>query len=186
LAVGSPSLYEALNRADRSGKHDPDTAAKLLRYLIRMSTRPTPYGLFAGVALAAWGPRTDLALAPGRPRTRTRPDMAWLLGLVFELENRPEVRTYLCYIANAAALERAGRVFLSEAAPTEDGAGSGPVSVRASNVVRRALAMARTPVSHEHLLAELANAQAPRSRRPRSWSKACGARHCCSPTCARR
>ena len=37
LAVGSPSLYEALNRADRSGKHDPDTAAKLLRYLIRMS-----------------------------------------------------------------------------------------------------------------------------------------------------
>src|ERR1700758_4114978 len=99
LAVGSPSLYEALNRADRSGKHDPDTAAKLLRYLIRMSTRPTPYGLFAGVALARWGPRTDLALAPGRPRTRTRPDMAWLLRLVFELENRPEVRRHLRYVA---------------------------------------------------------------------------------------
>jgi lantibiotic biosynthesis protein len=158
LAVGSPSLYEALNRADRSGKHDPDTAAKLLRYLIRMSTRPTPYGLFAGVALAAWGPRTDLALAPARPRTRTRPDMAWLLRLVFELENKPEVRTRRSYVANAAALERAGRVFLPEAAPTKDGAGSGPVSVRASNVVRRALAMARTPVSHEHLVAELANA----------------------------
>jgi lantibiotic biosynthesis protein len=158
LAVGSPSLYEALNRADRSGKHDPDTAAKLLRYLIRMSTRPTPYGLFAGVALAAWGPRTDLGLASGRPRTRTRPDMAWLLGLVFELENRLEVRTHLRYIANAAALVQAGRVFLPEAAPTKDGAGSGPVSVRASNVVRQALAMARTPVSHERLVAEIANA----------------------------
>jgi thiopeptide-type bacteriocin biosynthesis protein len=158
LAVGSPSLYEALNRADRSGKHDPDTAAKLLRYLIRMSTRPTPYGLFAGVALARWGPRTDLALAPGRPRTRTRPDMAWLLRLVFELENRPEVRAHLRYVANAAALVQAGRVFLPQAAPTKDGAGSGPVSVRASNVVRQALAMARTPVSHEHLVAALANA----------------------------
>jgi thiopeptide-type bacteriocin biosynthesis protein len=158
LAVGSPSLYEALTRADRSGKHDPDTAAKLLRYLIRMSTRPTPYGLFAGVALASWGPRTDLALASGRPRTCTRPDMAWLLRLVFELETRPEVRTHLRYVTNAAALVRAGRVFLTEAAPAKDGGGSGPVSVRASNVVLQALAMARTPVSHEHLVAELAKA----------------------------
>jgi thiopeptide-type bacteriocin biosynthesis protein len=158
LAVGSPSLYEALNRTDRSGKHDPDTAAKLLRYLIRMSTRPTPYGLFAGVALARWGPRTELALSPGRPRTRTRPDMAWLLRLVFDLENRRDVRTHLRYVANAAAVVHAGRVFLPEAAPTKDGAGFAPVSVRASNIVRRALAMARRPVSHEHLVAELANA----------------------------
>ena len=97
-----------------------------------MSTRPTPYGLFAGVALAAWGPRTDLALGPGRPRTRTRPDMGWLLRVVLELENRPEVRTRLCYVANAAALERAGRVFLPETAPVKDGSGGpGPaVSVR--------------------------------------------------------
>jgi hypothetical protein len=73
LAVASPSLCDALSRADSSAKSDPKTAAKLLRYLIRMSTRPTPYGLLGGVALARWGSETDLALAGGRPRTQTRP-----------------------------------------------------------------------------------------------------------------
>jgi thiopeptide-type bacteriocin biosynthesis protein len=157
LAIGGGNLYDALSRANPADKGDPDAAAKLLRYLIRMSTRPTPYGLFAGVALARWGPETDLSLAPTRPRTRTRPDMAWLLRLVMEAESRPEVRRRLCYIANSRAFVRAGRVFLPEAAPMADTNGPAPaVSVRASNVVRRALALARTAVPYERLVEELA------------------------------
>jgi lantibiotic biosynthesis protein len=111
LAVGGGNLYEVLSRADPPGKDDPDSAGKLLRYLIRMSTRPTPYGLFAGVALARWGLQTDLSLASTRPRTRTRPDMAWLLRLVMEAESRPEVRKQFCYVANPRAFMCAGRVF---------------------------------------------------------------------------
>ena len=157
LAVGGGNLYEALSRADPCSKGDPEAAAKLLRYLIRMSTRPTPYGLFAGVALARWGPETDLSLAPARPRTRTRPDMDWLLRLVMNAESRPEVRKRLCYLANPRAFVRAGRVFLPEAAPTADSNAPAPaVSARASNVVRRALGLARTPIPHERLVAELA------------------------------
>jgi lantibiotic biosynthesis protein len=156
LAVGGGNLYDMLSRADPSGKGDPEAAAKLLRYLIRMSTRPTPYGLFAGVALVQWGAETDLSLAPGPPHTRTRPDMAWLLRLVMEAESRPEVRRRLCYIANGRAFAHAGRVFLPEAAPMADKGPAPAVSVRASNVVRRALALARTPISHECLVSELA------------------------------
>src|SRR5215469_481947 len=59
LAVGGGNLYDVLSRAGPSGKADPEASAKLLRYLIRMSTRPTPYGLFAGVALVGWGLETD-------------------------------------------------------------------------------------------------------------------------------
>jgi thiopeptide-type bacteriocin biosynthesis protein len=155
LAVGGGNLFDTLSRADVSGE-DPASAGKLLRYLIRMSTRPTPYGLFAGVSLARWGPETDLTIAPGRPRTRTRPDMAWLLRLVFEAENRSGVRAQLRYLANPRAFVRAGRVFLPEAAPTVDAPGSGPaVSARATNVVHRALALARAPVPHQDLAAEL-------------------------------
>jgi thiopeptide-type bacteriocin biosynthesis protein len=85
--------------------------------------------------------------------------MAWLLRLVMEAENRPEVRRRLCYIANPRAFVRAGRVFLPEAAPMTDASGPGPaVSVRASNVVRRALTRARTSIPHERLVAELATA----------------------------
>ena len=120
LAVGSVSLFDAVSRADHSGEMDADTAGKLLRYRIRMATRPTPYGMFAGVALARWGKTTDLTIAPGRPCTRTRPDRGWLLRLVLEAESRTEVRTRLRYFTNPRAYFRAGRVFLPEAAPTAE------------------------------------------------------------------
>jgi lantibiotic biosynthesis protein len=156
LAVGSPSLFDAIERSGLSGENGARCSAKLLRYLIRMSTRPTPYGLFAGVGIARWGPETSLGIAPARPRTRTRPDMAWLLRLVFQLESRREVRAQLRYLANPRAFVRAGRVFLPEPAPTADGAGPGSaVSVRATSVVSKTLALARNPISHERLVAEL-------------------------------
>jgi thiopeptide-type bacteriocin biosynthesis protein len=158
LAVGSGNLYDTLIRDGASGKDDPESAGKLLRYLIRMSTRPTPYGLFAGVALARWGPETDLALAPGPPRTRTRPDMAWLLRLVMDAEKRPEVRRQLRYFANNRAFIHADRVFLPEPAPAGDSGGQvQAVSVRASGPTRRALEMARNCAPHARLATELAS-----------------------------
>jgi lantibiotic biosynthesis protein len=157
VAVGSPSLFDALQRSGLSGEGGARRVAKLLRYLIRMSTRPTPYGLFAGVGIARWGPQTTLSIGSARPRTRTRPDMAWLLRLVFELEGRPEVRSRLRCLANPRAVVRAGRVFLRAPAPTADGAVPGPaVSLRATRAVTKVLDLARTPVSHERLVAELA------------------------------
>ena len=157
LAVGSVSLFDALERSVTVGDPDCRLAGKLLRYLIRMSSRPTPFGLFAGVALIGWGPETDLSLAAARPITRTRPDMATLLRLAFELESRREVRRHLRYLANPQAFVHAGRVFLPEPAPSANSAGPKPdVSVRATDVVRRALALARTPIPHDRLVAELA------------------------------
>jgi thiopeptide-type bacteriocin biosynthesis protein len=157
LAVGSGNLFDALEQEGRAEEREPGLGGKLLRYQIRMSTRPTPYGLFAGVALARWGVGTDLTLADSPARTRTRPDMAWLLRQVLELEARREVRAHLHYLTNARAFLHAGRVFLPDPAPMADGAGSRPsVSLRATRVVCRALALARTPISHRRLVAELA------------------------------
>jgi lantibiotic biosynthesis protein len=156
IAVGSGSLLDALDRTGSGGQDDP--WGKLLRYIIRMSTRPTPYGLFAGVALATWGSTTTLSLQPGRPRTRTRPDMAWLLSLALEAESRPEVRSGLRYIANARAYVRAGRVFLPEAAPSSGTAGAGAtVSIRATRAVREVLTLARDAVSHADVVAAVAS-----------------------------
>ena len=63
IAVASASLLGTLERFKQSGLTPRDTErmrAKLLRYQIRMSTRPTPFGLFGGVALGSWGTHTDL------------------------------------------------------------------------------------------------------------------------------
>ena len=63
MAVGSLALPNELERPSSDGRDAARAEAKLLRYLIRMSNRPTPYGLFAGVALGQWAECTDLALA---------------------------------------------------------------------------------------------------------------------------
>src|SRR6266851_3410248 len=104
ITVGSLSLARAPSTQR--------TAAPRLRYGIRMATRPTPYGLFSGVGLARWGDATTLSLAEAPPRTRTRPDMAWLLRLVMELEARQDIRAALMLRANTAALIRGGRILL--------------------------------------------------------------------------
>ncbi|MFN2484415.1 MAG: lantibiotic dehydratase [Candidatus Limnocylindria bacterium] len=156
LAVGSNHLFSALERTDASARDAPRLRRKLLRYLIRMTTRPTPYGLFAGVGLIEWGPSTDIALAPRPLRTRTRPDMGWLMDLVAQLERDPAVRRQLGLFANPLALSRGGRVFLCE--PADGPERRDPrqrVSIRDTAAVHRVLTRARTPAAHSELAAEL-------------------------------
>src|SRR5205823_1533695 len=114
LAVGSSALLDDLERSSPSSKDADHLKGKLLRFLIRMSTRPTPFGLFAGVAPSHWGQETDLAIAVEPPRTRTRPDMAWLLNIVKALESRPGVRKQLHLVTNSTAFIRGDRVFMTE------------------------------------------------------------------------
>lgn len=152
LMVGAGDLPEALARSAPGDR----TAAKLQRYMIRMASRPTPYGAFAGVALAGWGERTDLEISDKPAVLRTRPDMGWLLDFVSVLEQRQDVRSHLRWFTNPSAILHAGRVFLNERTPVGAKTQPGqPVSSRASNAVRRALEFARKPVPYRDLVDEL-------------------------------
>ena len=63
IALASPSLAQAL--AER-GPDDTKLVRAGYRYLARMCTRPTPFGLFAGTSLATVGRTTALTLGPRR------------------------------------------------------------------------------------------------------------------------
>ncbi|MBU6142111.1 thiopeptide-type bacteriocin biosynthesis protein [Patescibacteria group bacterium] len=154
LAIGSPDLEAALDKWLRSEKQDAHLESRLLRFLIRMSTRPTPYGLFAGVALAHWG-KTDISLSEAGFSTRTRPDMEWLLGFVRELEERPEIRASLSYFVNPGVGVRDGRVYLSEKSLLADSAEPTAVSMRANAAVQSILDVAREPIPYRTLLEHL-------------------------------
>ena len=160
VTAGSPSLAGAMERSAQAAltRRDADRMrAKLLRYQIRMATRPTPFGLFAGVALSHWGPATDLQIRTTCAATRTRPDMAWLLNLVLPVEANPAVRRRLNLFANPLATAAAGRLWLTQGAPGAAGTGA-PVSVRATGVVRQALALARQPIPYAELVDRLCDA----------------------------
>ncbi|MEU0093284.1 lantibiotic dehydratase [Kribbella sp. NPDC006257] len=165
LAVGAGDLFRALAKPPAAEKARRRMHSSLLRYLIRMSTRPTPYGTFAGVAVAHWDTTTNLSMTAEPARIRTRPDMGWLIELVAELEQRPEVRAELRWYTNPAASLHADRLFLTERAVLTDPAEAARgVNLRATPVVRAALAAARTPVPYGELLGALAADGAPRDK----------------------
>ncbi len=140
LAIGAPDLLETLQRSTAGDRDRRRAQRSLARYLIRMSTRPTPFGAFAGVSLAAWAPRTTLALGDEQT-TRTRPDMGWVIGLLRELEADPEIRARCRWQRHPLVYEQNGRFQAS---------GSGP-SVRATAAARAALDVAAQPVAYETL-----------------------------------
>ncbi|MFT4216247.1 MAG: lantibiotic dehydratase [Micropruina sp.] len=144
LAIGSPTLLQKTRRAEPDPREASRTRTSLARYLIRMTTRPTPYGGFAAVSLAGWTSATDLCLSSA-DRTRTRPDMGWLRGVLAATEQRPDVRARLRWRADPLIAESGDRLVAQ-----------GGGSVRATEPVRLALASAASWIDHADLVERVA------------------------------
>ncbi|MBO0869731.1 MAG: lantibiotic dehydratase, partial [Micromonosporaceae bacterium] len=161
IALSSPSLSAAWQRAIRPGA-DLAPVGDLIRvtasvtsYLLRATTRPTPFGLFAGVGLARFG-RTFAGRLGPVPRTRTRPDAGWLAGLIRRIEADPEVLAESRVTANDGWLLRAGRAVIPDPGYLDPaGRRCAEISVSATPVVRSALRLATRPVPVHRLIAEL-------------------------------
>ncbi|MFD0772322.1 lantibiotic dehydratase [Streptomonospora algeriensis] len=129
----------------------------VVRYLLRMHSRATPFGLFVGVAPMRIGAHTGVRTqAPGS--AVARPDSAWLAAVVAELEARPEVLRCLTVVANNLGFARADRWVLPwQQQPSDsDQVRIGEVSIRHTHPVRFALRAARSPVAVADLTDKLA------------------------------
>ncbi|WP_431994431.1 lantibiotic dehydratase [Streptomyces griseoflavus] len=145
IRVASPDLTAALERTGPQDSRGPRLARKLRRYLIRMTTRPTPFGLFAGVGLVSWATATDLAIVPAASHTHTRADMGWLHELTERLSHDPDIGPHLRMMASPSVLLHGGRALL-----TEGSAAGG--SVRATAAVRLVLSAAQAVTSRTDLV----------------------------------
>jgi hypothetical protein len=66
----------------------------VLRYLLRSTSRATPFGLFAGVAPVRFG--SELVARSGEDhRAVARVDSVWLAGVITRLEGCPQLRRRL-------------------------------------------------------------------------------------------
>src|SRR5512138_1939012 len=119
LYVASPELDAQIAAWQR----DPDNAANvgveraLVRYISRMASRSTPFGLFASVAVGkVGGEETRLEPAPRSSAQRhTRLDNDFLFALCSDLAKDPEVRAHLRYRPNQSLYTAAGRLRYAEA-----------------------------------------------------------------------
>ncbi|UQX04767.1 lantibiotic dehydratase [Streptomyces sp. RerS4] len=158
VVVSSLPLATSLLGPARTERDRRRLESSILRYLIRLSTRPTPFGLNAGVALGRWGPVTDVRLADRPPDVHARVDMHALMHFVTALESRTEIREATTVIANPAVLHRAGRITLSGVEAVLGANGGENVTLRATGAVTRALALTRTPMAYSDLAADLLEA----------------------------
>jgi thiopeptide-type bacteriocin biosynthesis protein len=113
LFVASPSLDDSIGAwlEDPESSRGQKVERTLVRYFIRMTSRPTPFGLFAGCSVGVVGTQTRLRVEGlGRYRRQPRLDAGYLATLTETLRRDPAVRRSLVYRANSSLYRLAGKV----------------------------------------------------------------------------
>ncbi|MEU8569756.1 lantibiotic dehydratase [Streptomyces pathocidini] len=162
VALSSPSLarrwHEILGQQSPRLKDLRRVSRALTAYRLRMSTRCTPFGIMAGVAVARIAEETSkVTLRLGSAhRLAVRPESDWLTALAAGWELRPEILRHLRVMANNLCFTRGERLVLPYVPENTDGSGTGEealreVSVRYTAAVRAARERARTPVAYADL-----------------------------------
>ncbi|MER5938649.1 lantibiotic dehydratase [Streptomyces sp. NPDC001928] len=159
LRYSSPVLAAqvgALCTAEHPALRDVQRAAlSVARYLLRAQHRATPFGLFAGVATAAFGPqaRADWGeehVAVGRAGAE------WLAALVARWESCPDLLERLPVVINNTVTCRGERLIVPFQPDVQgDRTRAVEVSLALTGPVRAVLAATRAPIRFGTLVDEL-------------------------------
>ena len=105
IYIASPELYQELQKwlpgNSTNEKENYKLAAALYRYLLRMSTRCTPYGLFAGCATGEAADHTAIRLNnKNEHRKHSRLDMNYVAELATAITAVPDIAAQLRFYPN--------------------------------------------------------------------------------------
>jgi hypothetical protein len=155
LEVASPALVDSVQGLLAGQPVRPRAVRRLvlslMRYLLRMRHRATPFGLFAGVAPARIGDRPHVRRG-GDHRAFTRADAEWLDDVITMLERDPELVRRLRVVADTSRVVRGHRITVPHRPGTE---GPTEVTLRRTPPVETLLDLASTPVSVEDIVGKL-------------------------------
>jgi thiopeptide-type bacteriocin biosynthesis protein len=163
IFLASPSLDGSIDAWLARSPKPPDAAdLSLRRYVQRMASRATPFGLFAGVSVGTTGERTSLTL-PDRAayRRHTRIDARFLRAVADAVSADPELRDELVYIPSSTLYRAAGRLRYAEAQGDAERRGYHLVAVDPSDALELILARSAPGAPRGALIAALVEAFAP-------------------------
>lgn len=107
IYIASPVLYQELLKyinGDLSNKEQVRVENAIIRYLERMCTRPTPFGLFASIAIGKVDTKTEFEIAEFIER-KVRIDMFLLCRIVQLLTSNPSLKNKIKYYINSSLYE---------------------------------------------------------------------------------
>lgn len=107
IFLASPVLYNELLRLLKGGIEEPKELKRIkvsfMRYLLRMSARATPFGLFSGCSVVEIGSETKIFLQQqSKYKKHIRLDMDYLCALVDNLTKIPEINERIKYFPNSS------------------------------------------------------------------------------------
>ncbi|MFD7906171.1 lantibiotic dehydratase [Kitasatospora sp. NPDC059747] len=160
IMLASPSLVGTLVRIENGERLEPrkllKVAVSLTKYAMRISGRPTPFGLFAGVVGASFGTRAR-AVVGDRHRKAVRPDAGWFNAVFADalmttdlLLDSQVVLSDLCYVRGDQLYSPWARATENESAKIQE------VSIRLTPLVERIRQGARQPVACKELISSVA------------------------------
>jgi len=153
IAIASPSLHAALQKIEGKNKRErKQIFSSLLKYISRMCTRSTPFGLFATVSQGKWGDETAIHLDHKKVIKRARPDMEWLMAVLNAISESPEYFDILPIQSNPLLYYTNNRFLLNDTRPKEGDKEQNTVSVMASPLVITILNISQQPVTVNQLL----------------------------------
>jgi len=151
VEVASPVLASQVREVCAGRHHEArrvrGMVVSVTRYLLRMTSRATPFGLFAGVAPTRFG--SELAVRCGENHHAVaRVDTEWLAGVITRLEGCAELRSRLPVVLNNLSFVRDGRLVVGcRQQPTKSGRTvPAQVSVRHTRAVETVAQAARSPI----------------------------------------
>lgn len=160
IEVASPSLarrvHEVCHGRTLPARQVRRAVLSVVRYLLRATNRPTPFGLFAGVAPARFGRELHARFGDQHHGT-ARVDAEWLPEMINRLEACSELRRRLPVVVHNLAFVRDGRLVVGCQRQPGDSNATAPaeVSVRCTRAVDTVRQAARSPIAFADLIDKL-------------------------------
>ena len=100
--MASPILFEEIKKWTEGKKTDDTNKIKIsfLKYLSRMSSRPTPFGLFSGCSIGAFDQQNNIERKNVLNNRHTRLDMDLTGIIVKRIENNLALKEQLLFYPN--------------------------------------------------------------------------------------
>ena len=158
IFVASPDLDRAIDRWLSGSDDDRAEATEraVMKYVTRMATRATPFGLFAGSGVGTLGATTCLAVsAQSSCRRHTRLDMNYLSELTDALARDPSLASVVRYTPNSSLYRSGDRWRFVESRMQDRNRSQHLVALDDSDAIASTIERAREGVGRATLAAAL-------------------------------